>query len=544
MSRSVHRWQPGSLFLGTNSSGVDCGISTERHALTIGGAGSGKGIALLIQNARRWTQNLLVIDPKGENVELSYEAREAMASPVYAIDPFRIANIPEHHRASFNPLQNIDPDHLTAREEIEAISDGLVRRSDPKHAEWDDGARDILAGVMAYVVGTAPLDHRNLTALRNVLLQPSAALYEDAQRMLDCTACGGLAKAAGITIMTAIESQKGMEKDFLNGARRHSKWLDSPAMKSATEKSSFDLADIKNGRASVYLVLPPQYMDTHAAFLRLFVRCGLNAMAKGGSGKGNRCLFLMDEFHTLGRIDEIAKAAGLMRSYGVHLWPFLQNLGQLQDLYGPNGSQTFFANADAHIFLGVHDQQTLQYISSRIGAYDLNDATNFVRANRIEPPKRSDYFSDDRYILEIGEYTRKKDELTKLSQVGMGSPRMPPNTVAEMIGKTAGSITANQMIVFTPGGNCQFLTPKPYWVTASTPAPVEYTAPSTIVYEVVADITKTRNKNLIVFVVAMIAAPALMGINAVILSVIASALAVWTGITCVRLEKQKRALES
>lgn len=336
-------YSSGSLFLGLDKRGREVGLITERHAITIAGARSGKGAALIVPNARRWPHNLLVVDPKGENATLSWEAREAMGQRVYVVDGFKVADIPERLRGSFNPLAGIDAAGFTAREDVEVIADGMVKRSDPKHAEWDDGARDLLAGIIAYVIGDAPSEQCNLASVRKVLMQPNDKLYEDGLAMLACEACGGLAKAAGLTIITALESEKGMEKDFLGTARRHSKWIDSPALSSVLEHSSFDLADLKTGRATVYLVLPPHYIETHSAFLRLFVRCAINAMAAGGSGKGGRCLFLLDEFFSLGKIGEVARAAGLMPSYGVHLWPFLQDLGQLQDLYGERGAETFLA---------------------------------------------------------------------------------------------------------------------------------------------------------------------------------------------------------
>lgn len=56
-----------------------------------------------------------------------------------------------------------------------------------------------------------------------------------------------------------------------------------------------------------------------------------------------------------------------MRGYGLQLWPILQALGQLQTLYGCEGADTFFGNADVHSFFGNTDQLTLGYISRAIG---------------------------------------------------------------------------------------------------------------------------------------------------------------------------------
>jgi type IV secretory pathway TraG/TraD family ATPase VirD4 len=45
-------------------------------------------------------------------------------------------------------------------------------------------------------------------------------------------------------------------------------------------------------------------------------------------------LFILDELFSLGYIDEISKAAGLIRGYGLQLWPIPQDIGQLVTLCG------------------------------------------------------------------------------------------------------------------------------------------------------------------------------------------------------------------
>ncbi len=458
-------YSQGSLYFSTDD-GQEIGMITERHALTVAGSRSGKGVGLIIPNLLRWPHNILCIDPKGENVERTYEARQKLNRPIYALDPFQIADIPDDLRASFNPLDDIDPVSLTSREDVLVIADGMVKRSDPKHAEWDDGARDILAGLIAFVVSEAPEEHRTLNGIRDILLQGRDDLYKDSQQMMNCDGCGGLARAAGVTIMIAIESEKGMEKDFLSAARRHTSWLDSEAMKSVLGASSFKLSDLKTGAASVFVILPPQYMETHAAFMRLFVRCSINVMASGGSGRGEKCLFILDEFFSLGKIDEIGKAAGLMPSYGVHLWPFLQDLGQLQKLYGKEGMETFFGNSDAQIFFGNSDALTLEYVSKQIGT---------LRPEEIyeTPPhlQEKNLFWDSKFLeskKDAKERWAREDENTRRNyqhKMGLaGTPRIPPDQVKKLIAKQNGSPVANSMIMFSATGETYNLAVQPYFL--------------------------------------------------------------------------------
>lgn len=241
--------------------------------------------------------------------------------------------------------------------------------------------------------------------------------------MQNLEGCAGLCQS-GFSAFTAKEGEY-----FISNAEKNTRWLDSEGMKNALVNSSFALSDLKNGNASIYLVLPANYLGQHGRFLRLFVRCAIEEMARrtsSGDLRGKQCLFLLDEFFSLGYIDEIAKAAGLMRGYGLQLWPVLQDLGQLQTLYGREGADTFFGNADIHTFFGNTDQTTLEYISRAIG-------------NRYE----SGMMDADKEFV--------------------GKPLMSPREIRAHVAKRQGDIVARRMIAFTQGDDILSVRLKPYF---------------------------------------------------------------------------------
>ena len=85
----------------------------------------------------------------------------------------------------------------------------------------------------------------------------------------------------------------------------------SLAMKEALAASDFSLAELKTRPCTVYLVLPPRYLDVHGRFLRLFVNLAL-VEASTGQKQRYRLLMVLDEFYALGRMQFVAKAAGLL----------------------------------------------------------------------------------------------------------------------------------------------------------------------------------------------------------------------------------------
>ncbi|SHF85305.1 type IV secretion system protein VirD4 [Loktanella atrilutea] len=77
-------------------------------------------------------------------------------------------------------------------------------------------------------------------------------------------------------------------------------------------------------------------------------------------------LFLLDEFAALGRLEAVERAMGLMAGYGLQLWPILQDMSQLKDLYGARAN-TFIANAGVQQVFGVNDFETAKWLSQTMG---------------------------------------------------------------------------------------------------------------------------------------------------------------------------------
>ncbi|CAA2161286.1 hypothetical protein MBRA_06446 [Methylobacterium brachiatum] len=432
-----------------------------------------------------------------------------MGQRVYVLDPFGVADVPADLKASCNLLAGITADSPTAREDLRVIADGIVMRYKAEDATWDNGAVSVVSGVMAYVCATHPPEERDLTAVRRLLTLPPDALQEMFKATAETGGFGNLCKAAASIGLS--DSRKNRE--FVGGAIDHTEWLDSPSMvEIMTGQNGLDLSILKEGDATVYLVLPPHYLSEHARFLRLFVRAALDAMAKRLTGK--KCLFMLDEFFALGHIEQISKAAGLMPGYGVHLWPFMQDLGQLRKLYGEEGATGFFANADANIFFGNGDAFTLEFISRVLGRKTTDDigvkppqisetdaaanlralASMHVAAPRPMPhiPTKNhqgaafaaslfvDSLNNSLYQTQLNmqasaataaqahdrEQHAKDQNAMREYQHAMsarGEPRLFPDEIKHLVGKARGEVVARSMIVFLGHGEVLNIHLAPYF---------------------------------------------------------------------------------
>lgn len=350
----------GDLIVGRSGDGKLLRYDGPAHLLTIAPTRSGKGVGTIIPNLLTANRSIICIDPKGENARVTGRQRESFG-PVHYLDPFGLSG---RASAAYNPLAFLDPDSLDLAEDAMTLADALVvDMSDAGDPHWNEEAKALLAGIILYTVCHDEPDVRTLGTVREYLtLAP-----DDFRALLDVMqasdAAGGLvARAANRFLGKSDREAAGV----LSGAQRHTHFLDSPRITAATAKSDFTFASLKDQVATVFLILPPDRLDTYSRWLRLVLAQALGELARSPARPLRPVLFLLDEFAALGRLQAIERAMGLMAGYGLQLWPILQDIHQLRGHYHDRAG-TFISNAGVMQAFGVNDFETADMLSRSIG---------------------------------------------------------------------------------------------------------------------------------------------------------------------------------
>ena len=236
-------------------------------------------------------------------------------------------------------------------------------------AHFSDGARTIIAGVIAHLLTGLHVVDADQQDRTPSLLDVRRALTGSAEEMdalfgamAKNDAGGGLPRVAASLIEKAGSREVG---SFFTTVTRNMSWLDSVAMSKILGQSDFNLADLKRGNMTVYVVLPPHLLDEHKRFMRLCINLAIREMSQEPRSP-KPVLFVLDEFFALGAMSLMEKASGLLGGYNVKLWPIVQNLGQLKELY-PQNFETFFSNAGAVQVFAVNDLLTEEYVVRLLG---------------------------------------------------------------------------------------------------------------------------------------------------------------------------------
>jgi type IV secretion system protein VirD4 len=390
----------------------------RQHVLTIAQTRSGKGVSLIIPNLLNYLGAVLVVDPKGENAWLTAPFRsQVLRQKTYIVDPWgevarrygsmSAAGVGPIGVASFNPLSMLKAGSDDFIEDLAYLADALIITQGTKDPYWDDTARELWAGLMAFVVEHPAYSHRaSLGLARQLLMQSNDAL----QRTIR-TAIGLGAESVAAKKLAQFELPKDKESTSIAGvisaARTQTAFLDSQILARSMESSDFSFEELCAGNASVYLVLPPDKLETYARWLRLMVSAGIRAVARGeGSGPSGRTeggsippyaaanpkgavglpvLFMLDEFGTIGKLDAVARAYGLMAGLGMIMWVFAQDINQLVRDY-PQHWETFIGNSQAVTCFGVMDNSTAEYISKMLGTSTIQQTNVSTSVSKSKAP--------------------------------------------------------------------------------------------------------------------------------------------------------------
>ncbi|MCW6512270.1 type IV secretory system conjugative DNA transfer family protein [Lichenifustis flavocetrariae] len=373
-------WKPGMFLVGRDHKGRYYGHDDDRHVLTVAGSRAGKGVSLIVPNLLFWPGSALVIDPKGELATLTASRRSAGGSDwsvpltpgegeVYALDPFSrvTGDARQHAFAGFNPLADLDPATGEGADLAYQLADALIIQSDGDGAHWTQAARALLTVLVMWVAATEPPASKNLVTVRRIVTKGEAALNALWVAMAE----------HGIDLIGRTgEAMQGTQAKELNSIistiATQTAFLEGEQMARVLSASSFRLEDLKAKRITVYLCLPATRLATHGRWLRMFVTLAMDAMERTGPLRDgqHRVLFCLDEFAALGTMETVEKAAGQIASFGVKLWPIIQDLTQLKRDY-KDGWETFMGNAGLLTFFGNTDLTTTDHIAARLGETEV-----------------------------------------------------------------------------------------------------------------------------------------------------------------------------
>jgi type IV secretion system protein VirD4 len=202
------------------------------------------------------------------------------------------------------------------------------------------------------------------------VLSSTRRIERAVEEMKDSDALFGMVADLGQDLAYQIKENPDQFADFRQSAVQALDIFDPVGwLGEAVSGSEVNFKELKEGKASVYLVIPQDKIATHGAWLGLITRQAIAAVARS-SGK-SEVLFLLDEFANMGKLSGLAESLTALPGLGVRVWAFVQELSELIRLYGPHTARTVLSQAEVKQFFAVQDGQLARTLSMALGQRTL-----------------------------------------------------------------------------------------------------------------------------------------------------------------------------
>ena len=367
-----------------SSSGKVLRVNSElfSNILVSAPPGSGKTVGIVIPTLLDIPHGFMVYDIKGEIYEATARHRLAMGDKIKVFAPFDLdlEDTDEHGHDlrkvshGFNPLIDIAA--------IEDLEDRLIKiqslatalfspKGQADAALLDDGKRIFIAATAIVCADTSEVP---TIARVSRLLTPfvgedgESADYKStflalAERAPDPISRDNMMKAAG-----QDNKSLGIYMAVLQGAGLQA-W-DNPAIVRATQTNDMDFSKLRTVPTSIYLCIPTQHKEVSAPVIRLIMQWAIEALQEKKPKRGAKVMpfmFMIDEFHSLGRMQSLVDAATLLRGFGGRLCIIVQTPASLRALYGVELSEIFMDTIQLRVWMAPNSDKTKKELSDALG---------------------------------------------------------------------------------------------------------------------------------------------------------------------------------
>ncbi len=333
------------------------------HAFIIAPSRSGKGVGLVIPNLLTWRGSFICLDVKGENHRITSGYRHSLNHKVINFCPF------DPHKKShcFNPLDFVSRDTSRRITDLQIMATTIIELGEKSAPHFPIEGRILFVGLALYVLDNDDYPstigsiyrllgtEHNLGELLAHLAQIVPNLDEASKQLFNSFSHKAEKEQSGIQSTLSVALQL---------------WL-NPVIDAVTSKSDFDLRELRKRRHAIYLGVAINDLKTLAPLMRILFEQAINALTvyePDLENEPHKVMLLMDELHTLGKMDVMTNAFTLLAGARVRLLGVVQNLGLLDTAYGSRDIRnTILANSAHIVYFATKDETTQKYVSALCG---------------------------------------------------------------------------------------------------------------------------------------------------------------------------------
>lgn len=330
-----------------------------QHALLFAPTGSGKGVGFVLPNLLFWDDSVIVHDVKLENFEITSGYRTAkMNQKCYLWNPAD----QDGYTHCYNPMDFIARDYGKQVDDVMKITKFLL----PKEEFWTNEGRALATGIMLALLAC---DDRPISMGEVLRTLRSDDVSYNIAVLLDTR--GEFIHPTGYMNLAAYLQKPDKERGSVTStaASAMDLWA-NPLVDAATMKSDFNIGKFRKIATSLFVGISPSNVMRLQPLLQIFYQQCAGIFTKRMPDKKtekHRVMMLLDEFPTLGKMEEIKAGIAYYRGYWVKLFLITQDTEQLKSIYEASGMNSFLSNCTYRITYAANNVDTAKYISDLLG---------------------------------------------------------------------------------------------------------------------------------------------------------------------------------
>lgn len=367
------------MLLGKDSKGLYVADGYQ-HCLLFAPTGSGKGVGFIIPNLLFWEDSAICHDIKLENYDLTSGWRKKQGQKVFVWEP---AN-PDGITHCYNPIDWVSDKPGLMVDDVQKIGNLIL----PEKEFWNNEARSLFVGVVLFLLA----DPNRIKSFGEVVrvLRSDDVVYNLAVAL---DTLGKEMHPVGYMNIAAFLQKADKERSgvisTLNSALEL--WA-NPLIDAATAKSDFNIQVMKKEKTTIYVGLTPDNIQRLQPLMQIFYQQSSEFLSRKipKDDEPYGVMYILDEFPTLGKMEQIKAGIAYFRGYNVRLFLVVQDTQQLKGIYEEAGMNSFLSNSTYRVTFSANNIETANLISQLCGNKSVEQhSTNKPKFFDLNPTSRS-----------------------------------------------------------------------------------------------------------------------------------------------------------
>ena len=328
-----------------------------QHTLLFAPTGSGKGVGFVIPNLLYWENSVVVHDIKLENYELTSGWRSKKGQEVFVWSPAD----PDGNTHCYNPIDWVSSKPGQMVDDVQKIASLIM----PEKEFWNNEARSLFVGVVLYLIA----DKNKIKSFGEVVrtMRSDDVVYNLAV-VLD-TMGNEIHPVAYMNIAAFLQKADKERSGVISTMNSNLELWSNPLIDTATASSDFNVLEFKKKLTTVYVGLTPDNLKRLQPLMQVFYQQATEFLSRKlpSDDEPYGVMFMMDEFPTLGKMEQFMTGIAYFRGYHVRLFLIIQDTQQLKGIYEEHGMNSFLSNSTYRITFAANNYETANLISQLCG---------------------------------------------------------------------------------------------------------------------------------------------------------------------------------